>query len=159
MTNPAVLIINEDTLIEGVEDFSFDFDGEGIAFVNDTDLDGDLSVRNGTTHNIVDNDVVRISINPDPDTVTEGGTVLGDILVETSSDGGVTFDNSATIAPGATVTFTVQDANSGTAVVGDDFSFIDGTFTLDENTVFLDSTAMPPVEGLVIPFALSLIHI
>jgi len=140
-TNPAVLVINEDTLIEGVENFSLDFNGIGGALTNDNgnllnDLDNDGSVRDGTTHNIVDNDIVRVSIVPDPASVTEGGTVGGDVVVETSSDGGSTFDNSATIAPGATVSFTVQDANSGTAGVGADFSFVDGTITLDSSSVF-----------------------
>jgi len=149
-TNPAVLVINEDTLIEGVENFSVDFNGIGGGLTNDSgnllnDLDGDGSVRDGTTHNIVDNDFVRVSVVPSPATVTEGGTVAGNVVVETSSDGGTTFDNSATIAPGSTVSFTVQDANSGTAVAAADFSFVDGTVTLDSTTVFSPN-------GHVIPF-------
>ena len=71
--------------------------------------------------------------------------MAGNVVVETSSDGGTTFDNSATIAPGSTVSFTVEDANTSTAVAGADFSFVDGTVTLDSTTVFSPN-------GLVIPF-------
>ncbi|WP_075085217.1 beta strand repeat-containing protein [Mariniblastus fucicola] len=152
-TDP-VLEINQDTLIEGIEDFSFDFDGIGIALTNGptTDLDGDASSRNGTTHNIVDDDFVRVTIQDA--TVTEGTTVMGTVLVETSSDNGV-WDNSATIAPGSTISFSISDAGTGDAVNPDDFTYVTTSFTLDDTSVFTPSGlmlafTMPTVDDAVV---------
>ncbi|MGB7325827.1 MAG: Calx-beta domain-containing protein [Rubripirellula sp.] len=163
-TDP-VIEINQDTFIEGPEDFSFDFDGIGLALSNATeDLDGDGSVRNGITHNIIDDDYIRITIAPDM--ITEGATLAGNVLVETLANGAVPllnpattpFDNLATIAPGSEIEFTVSDTNPaftpgttlapGTATEPADYSFNDVTFTLDENSVFTPS-------GLTFPFMLT----
>ena len=135
----AVLRVFQDTIVEGQEGLSFNFtNGLGLGLVA-ADLNSDSSIRTGTTHNIVDDDFVRISIVPVPSSVEEGTVVSGNLVIETSSTGSSgPFDNSATIAPGTSISFRIQDANTGTALVGasNDFTFLDGVVTLTDVDAF-----------------------
>ncbi|MEP5993078.1 beta strand repeat-containing protein, partial [Rhodopirellula bahusiensis] len=148
-TDP-VLEIFQDNLIEGEEGLSFNFTnglGDALRVEN---INGDSGQRSGTTHIIQDDDRIRISVVPNPGTVEEGTPVNGDIVVETSSDGGVTFDNTAVIAPNASVQFTIQDATgSSTAVAPGDYSFADDTILLDDTHDFVTNGAQ------VLPFSLT----
>ncbi|WP_146537518.1 Calx-beta domain-containing protein [Rubripirellula reticaptiva] len=148
-TSP-VLEIFQDNLIEGDEGLSFNFTnglGDALRVAN---INGDSGQRSGTTHIIQDDDRIRISIVANPDSVEEGNPVTGDIIVETSTDGGVTFDNTAVLTPNTSIEFTIQDATgSSTAVTPADYSFVDDTILLDDSHDFVADGA------LVLPFDLT----
>ena len=126
-----VIEIFQDNLVEGTEAFSFNItNGLGIA-LNIADVNGDSQQRDGTNHFIVDDDLIRFTVNDA--TVTEGGTVDGTISVESSNDNGVTWVPglaSVTLLPGSEISFDLVDAGTGDAADPSDFSFTTQTYTI-----------------------------
>ena len=126
-----VIEIFQDNLVEGTEAFSFNItNGLGTA-LNIADVNGDSQQRDGTNHFIVDDDLIRFTVNDA--TVTEGGTVDGTISVESSNDNGVTWVPglaSVTLLPGSEISFDLVDAGTGDAADPSDFSFTTQTYTI-----------------------------
>lgn len=126
-----VIEIFQDNLVEGTEAFSFNItNGLGTA-LNVADVNGDFQERDGTNHFIVDDDLVRFTVNEE--TVTEGETVSGTINVESSDDNGVTWVPglaAVNLLAGSQISFDLVDAGTGDATDPADFSFTTQTYTI-----------------------------
>ena len=131
-----VIEIFQDNLVEGTEGFSFNItNGLGTA-LNIADVNGDLQQRDGTNHFIVDDDLIRLTVNDD--TVTEGGTVSGTIAVESSTDNGVTWMPglaSVELPSGSEISFDLVDLGTGSATDPADYSFAPQTYTIPSGFV------------------------
>ncbi|APZ90438.1 Calx-beta domain-containing protein [Fuerstiella marisgermanici] len=130
-----LLVINQDTLIEGTEDLSFDLDSIGVALENEDTSDPGGAKGEGTTHNITDDDFLRITIDSGQ-SQSEATTPFDvGLTIETSANGGPFGMGNATIVFGGEIEFDVVDATTvatGNAVDPDDYAYPspDPTFTL-----------------------------
>ena len=128
----SVVEIFQDNLVEGLEGFSFNItNGIGIA-LNVGDVNGDEQSRSGTNHFIVDDDLIRVTVDP-AQTVVEGNTLTGSLSVESSDDNGATWVpglGSVALPGGSQIAFDLVNGGTGTAGDPSDFSFPTASFVI-----------------------------